>query len=95
VSSDSGTEEVYVQSFPQTGFRQQVSNSGGHTPRWTDAGRQLLFVSQDMRLLAVTDTPAGGSLEIGAPRLQFQTQMLAARGNANAYEYAPGPTADS
>src|SRR5262249_11409772 len=92
VSSESGTEEVYVQSFPQTGFRQQVSNAGGHAADWIDGGGQLLFVSEDVKLLAVTVTPAAGGLfDISAPRILFQTQMVATRGNLNSYEYTPAP----
>ena len=45
-SDESGTNEVYVRPFPNTGGgRWQVSNGGGAEPRWSGDGRAVYFVS--------------------------------------------------
>jgi Tol biopolymer transport system component len=42
-SNESGDFEVYVQPFPTTGEKWQVSSNGGGGPLWRDDGRELLF----------------------------------------------------
>jgi WD40 repeat protein len=43
-SNESGSEEVYVQPFPPSGTRWQVSLGGGRSPRWRHDGRELFYV---------------------------------------------------
>ena len=43
VSDESGRDEVYIQSFPQSGSRIQVSTSGGDQPVWSRHGSKLFF----------------------------------------------------
>jgi serine/threonine-protein kinase len=38
-SDDSGRSEIYVQPFPPTGAKEQISSAGGLTPRWSRTGR--------------------------------------------------------
>src|SRR6185436_3160084 len=38
VSNESGTYEVYVEAFPATGFKRQVSTRGGLEPQWRRDG---------------------------------------------------------
>ena len=52
-SDESGVREVYVDSFPPTGIKTQVSRGGGAEPRWRSDGRELFYVSADRRLMAV------------------------------------------
>ena len=52
VSNESGREEVYVQSFPETGSKRQVSYGGGNQPRWRPDGRELYFVTLDSTIMA-------------------------------------------
>ncbi|HKO02692.1 MAG TPA: protein kinase, partial [Thermoanaerobaculia bacterium] len=40
-SDESGRPEVYVQRFPATGAKWQVSSGGGEQPRWRRDGREL------------------------------------------------------
>jgi serine/threonine-protein kinase len=52
-SDESGTSEVYVRPFPNTGDgRWQVSNGGGTGPRWSFDGRELYFLDPGSRLIA-------------------------------------------
>jgi eukaryotic-like serine/threonine-protein kinase len=42
-SDETGKNEVFVQPFPPTGEKWQVSTSGGTSPRWSTAGRELVY----------------------------------------------------
>jgi len=46
-SNQSGRSEVYVQSFPPTEGKWQISNSGGTEPAWREDGKELFFNSGD------------------------------------------------
>ncbi len=52
-SNESGRFEVYVQSFPEPGLRQQVSSGGGMGPKWRQDGRELYYISPDGRIMAI------------------------------------------
>jgi eukaryotic-like serine/threonine-protein kinase len=78
-SDETGRYEVYVQSFPTSEVRQQVSTSGGIMPKWSADGRRLFYVSPDSWMMSVSVKPIGASLEISAPSRLFQVQ-IAGRG---------------
>ena len=42
-SDETGRTEVYVRLFPARGGKWQVSNGGGHYPRWSADGRRLFY----------------------------------------------------
>ena len=44
---------IYVQSFPPSGVRVQVSVNGGDSPRWRGDSRELFFVDRDRNILAL------------------------------------------
>jgi Tol biopolymer transport system component len=52
-SDESGGYEVYVQPFPPTGGKWQVSTGGGGQPKWRRDGKELFYVSIDRTLMAV------------------------------------------
>ncbi len=73
LSYEEGEHELYVAPYPGPGGRWQIS-SGGVLPElshWTQDGRQILYVTPDRKLVAVTVTAKGSSLEIGAQRPLF------------------------
>ncbi len=43
MSNDSGQNEVYVQPFPPTGAKYQISTSGGRNALWSPDGKQLFY----------------------------------------------------
>ncbi len=49
VSSETGTNEIYVQPFPPSGGKWQVSSGGGHSPRWRGDGRELFYLTPTVR----------------------------------------------
>jgi dipeptidyl aminopeptidase/acylaminoacyl peptidase len=74
VSNESGICEVYVQPFPPSGGKYQVSMNGGEQPVWRSDGKELFYLTPDGMLMAV---PIDGTspLELGSPRALFQTRL--------------------
>jgi Tol biopolymer transport system component len=68
-SNETGQEEIYIQSFPKPGFKQQISTSGGMQPRWSYDGKELYYftIENAYVVMAVAVKSAGNSLEVGAP----------------------------
>ena len=87
-SDESGTREVFVRSFPETGERQQVSVHGGTQARWRADGKELYFMSADRKLMAV-DIRTEPRLETGPPRALFQTKILPLIEARNHYDVTP------
>jgi len=74
----SGRYEVVVQSFPQPTTTLAVSTDGGTQPRWSADGKEIYFVSPDLKLMAarVTATPSdGATLEVGEPGILFPVRI--------------------
>ena len=77
-SSESGRDEVYVQSFPTPGRTTLVSAAGGVAPVWRGDGRELYYWDGD-QLVAVAVAPggAGGSLAVRGRTPLFRAPYLA------------------
>jgi Tol biopolymer transport system component len=70
-SDESGTNEIYVTTFPKAGRRHRVSADVGTNARWSADGKEIIFRSR-LRLMSATFTaPANGEPSIGAPRVLF------------------------
>jgi Tol biopolymer transport system component len=74
-SNESGRTEVYVQSFPPSGGKWQVSTGGGAQPHWRRDGKELFYIATDRKLMAV-DVKFGSTFETSAPKALFQTQVV-------------------
>jgi Tol biopolymer transport system component len=74
-SNESGRSEVYVQSFPPSGGKWQVSTGGGAQPHWRRDGKELFYVAPDRKLMAV-DVKSGATFETSAPKTLFQTLVV-------------------
>jgi eukaryotic-like serine/threonine-protein kinase len=85
-SMDSGRREVFVQPFPSTGARWQVSNAGGRQPLWRADGRELFYVTDDHKFMAVDINPKDGTLDYGTPHLLF---TMRANVNSTRNSYVP------
>jgi hypothetical protein len=72
-SDESGRWEVYVQPFPATGGKWQISTSGGSQPVWRRDSKELFYMAAGRTLMAVPVT-ADSTFEAGVPRLLFQTR---------------------
>jgi Tol biopolymer transport system component len=71
-SNESGKFQVYVQTFPLSERKWQVSTDGGYESHWRADGREIYYLSNDRQLMAV---PVGPGPTYGVPRLLFQTQV--------------------
>jgi Tol biopolymer transport system component len=74
-SNESGRSEVYVQSFPLSGGKWQVSTGGGAQPHWRRDGKELFYIAPDRKLMAV-DVKIAATFETSAPKTLFQTQVV-------------------
>jgi dipeptidyl aminopeptidase/acylaminoacyl peptidase len=72
-SDQSGRNEIYVTRFPHPGARYQVSQSGGSQPVWSKDGKKLYYLDTLRKMIAVGIQTSGESVQIGAPRVLFQT----------------------
>ena len=74
-SNQSGRQhQVYVQPFPPTGGRWQVSPSAGSEPRWKADGKELYYMSGN-KLMAASVKTDGASFEAGVPRVLFEARF--------------------
>jgi Tol biopolymer transport system component/DNA-binding winged helix-turn-helix (wHTH) protein len=70
-SDESGRQEVYVQSFPLSETKMQVSTDGGSYSVWRRDGKELFYCSPAGNLIAVPVRPFVGKLEFGPAKVLF------------------------
>ena len=70
-SVENAEYDVFVQPFPATGAKWQISTGGGRQPAWRRDGRELYFVTNDGRFFVV-DVHPGATFDFSAPRLLFK-----------------------
>ena len=70
-SVENAEYDVFVQPFPATGAKWQISVGGGRQPAWRRDGRELYFVTNDGRFYVV-DVHPGATFDFSAPRLLFK-----------------------
>jgi Tol biopolymer transport system component len=69
-STESGRPELYVTAYPGPGERIRVSTGGAAHPRWNRNGQELLYLSDDRRLMSIP-VRTSPSLELGNPAPLF------------------------
>src|SRR6185437_15544051 len=52
-SGESGRDEVYIEAMPPATGKWQISINGGGQPRWRKDGKELFFLSLDLKMMAV------------------------------------------
>ncbi|HEV2202822.1 MAG TPA: protein kinase [Bryobacteraceae bacterium] len=72
VSNESGRDEVYIQAFPPSGGKWQVSNNEGDEPHWRGDGKELFFLG-GTKMWAAGIRASAGRVEIDSPRDLFTT----------------------
>jgi len=77
VSDESKRDEVYVQTFPEHGGKWQISTGGGDVPVWSRDGRELYFISTDLKMMAVEVKGDGKKFEAGVPKPLFDVRQSA------------------
>ena len=75
-SGEYGKWEVYVRPFPPSGATAvQVSQGGGRIPRWLPNGHELLYRTDDQRLMVAAYTVSGGAFIAEKPRPWWPGQL--------------------
>jgi hypothetical protein len=78
VSNESGRNEIYVEPFRRPGERVGVSRDGAGQPEWRGDGKELFYLSNDGRLMAVDVREAASGLEVGTPEVLVSADALTA-----------------
>ena len=86
-SNESGQFQVYVQTVPMSGAKYQISTSGGTAPHWRRDGKELFYVSDDRKLMAVP-VKLGATVEPGTPQPLFAIFPLRL-GTRDIFAYEP------
>ena len=75
VSTETGANEIYVQPFPPTGGKWQISAGGGHSARWRGDGGELFYLTPqgDIRVVPVGALTDGRPFVAGPARTLFHT----------------------
>lgn len=84
ISDESGRYEVYVQPFPATGGKWQISRNGGAQPVWRRDGRELFYLASD-GTLTVVPVSSGVAFEAGAPSPLLKTVISQPTGIRSQY----------
>jgi hypothetical protein len=69
MSDDSGTPEIYAQSFPAPGRRVRISTAGAGLSWWTRDGRHIMYLDARKTSLMIADVELGETLKVGMPRV--------------------------
>jgi eukaryotic-like serine/threonine-protein kinase len=69
-SNETGRTEIYVQTFPPSGGKWQVSVAGGNYGYWKSDGREIIFDAPNGKMMAV-DVKLGKTFEAGVPHVLF------------------------
>jgi Tol biopolymer transport system component len=80
-SNETGSDEVYVQAFPEPQGRWMISSGGGLQPQWAASGREIFYYSASGISSVAID--AGEGFSFGSPEMLFSVNMKS--GVANAY----------
>jgi Tol biopolymer transport system component len=73
-SSEAGHTQVYVVAFPKPGGRFLVGE--GRLAVWNRNGKELFYLDDHLRIVAVDVTSHGESVELGKPQVLFPVQPI-------------------
>lgn len=73
VSNETGREEIFLQPYPTTGAKWQVSRDGGRAPRWSDDGTEIFYVANDALWSAAVRTSS--TVRVDTPVKLFDHRM--------------------
>ena len=81
-SDELGKEEIYVQDFPASEAKWQISKwqiskGGGSRAKWRRDGKELFYLAADRKLMAV-EVEAGAVFHKGVPKPLFETRIISA-----------------
>jgi Tol biopolymer transport system component/DNA-binding winged helix-turn-helix (wHTH) protein len=71
-SSEGGSTQIFVETFPDKGGRWQVTTTGGLEPLWRADGRELFFLTDQNEIAAVDVIRSPGGVRFGPQRVLFK-----------------------
>jgi len=90
VSNESGNDEVYVQSFPNSASKSQISAGGGVQPRWRRDGKELFYLTETRQAMAVdVGVSRDGAFLNGAPHKLFQANPTFITRDRSSWDVTP------
>jgi dipeptidyl aminopeptidase/acylaminoacyl peptidase len=89
-SDETGRLEVYVQRYPPTGGKWQISTRGGTDARWAPDGKELVYLAPDRTLMSVQLETAGTAPMPSTPRPLFQTRISGPLGPGVRFNFVVG-----
>jgi eukaryotic-like serine/threonine-protein kinase len=87
ISNETGRWEIYVQPYPSSGGKWQISTEGGAEPVWNRNGRELFYRNGD-KMMAV-DIATQPSFTAGKPRVLFEAHYVPPPGTTPNYDVSP------
>jgi eukaryotic-like serine/threonine-protein kinase len=87
VSDESGHDEIYVQPYPGSGGKWQISTEGGTEPIWNRNGKELFYRSGD-KMMAV-DIATQPSFGAGKPHMLFHGDYVPTAIKMPYYDVSP------
>ena len=73
-SDESGRDEIYIQPYPPSGAKVQVSKDGGYRPKWRRDGKEIYWLAEGGALW-VAEVSAGAQLQTGVARRLFESHV--------------------
>jgi Tol biopolymer transport system component/predicted Ser/Thr protein kinase len=85
-SDETGRPEIFVQTWPPSENRWQVTLAGGNQAFWSGDGKELFYLASDGKLMAVA-VQLGPNVSFSDPVVLFQTPLtpVSMTGNRNQY----------
>jgi serine/threonine-protein kinase len=87
-SNESGTWQVYIRAYPDNGTKVQVTSTGGRISRWSRSTSELLYRTDDHRLMIASLRTNTGKMTVSAIRT-FHARRLADTGVLANFDLAP------
>ena len=87
-SNESGQQEIYLQAYPLSGSKWQVSRDGGTMPTWRADGKEIFYFDTDKQLMSVPISTEN-NLRLETPVPLFQSNMRDVTGDALNYDVSP------
>jgi len=67
-STESGVPQIYIQAFPSSDTKHQVSDRSGNRPKWVNDGRELVYIVPNGAIVRAGVTITSEGIETDAPR---------------------------
>jgi Tol biopolymer transport system component len=79
-SDQSGRSEIYVMPYQGSGGRWQISSDGGEELRWSDDGKEIVYLAIDGTIMAAGVDGSGSSFTVHGVRPLFRPPLAATPG---------------